>query len=194
MKDISYDELIIRLRKNDEEASELLFLLLENYMRFLSKKMINSCRLINHSVEELMLIGRKITNDSIFGYEFDKSIFFAYWKMVITRKMKDIQNIHENENKIEYEKISLDDDLLKYKYFDKSQIVVMDTYSQNEIFNQSVQQIDNKFGPDTTKILSLWAEGMTYIEISKKLKISLSKVNYEISKAIKYLKSFFSNK
>ena len=34
----------------------------------------------------------------------------------------------------------------------------------------------------------MWSEGFTYQEISDRFGLNISKVNYEVSKAIKYLK------
>ena len=52
----------------------------------------------------------------------------------------------------------------------------------------NIEKIDINFGKKTSKILKLWCEGYSYQEIAKKANVTLSKVNYEVSKAINYLK------
>ena len=55
--------------------------------------------------------------------------------------------------------------------------------------NNCIKKVMINFDKQTAKILMLWSEGYTYAEIAKFLKISVSKVNYEISKALIFLKN-----
>ena len=188
MTELSYDDIILQVRKNNEEALVLLFSLVENYVKHTAKKMITIERFINYTIDEIKTIGLQLTKDSINNYEFNKAIFFAYWKIVFVRHLNDLMELHQRENKIEYEKKTLDEDVCNYKYFDKNQITLRDSYDMRETYLDCVKRVEINFDRKTAKILTLWSEGYTYAEISKKLKISVSKVNYELSKALNFLK------
>ena len=53
MTELSYDEIILQVRKNNEEALVLLFSLVENYVKHTAKKMITIERFINYTIDEI---------------------------------------------------------------------------------------------------------------------------------------------
>ena len=189
MIELSYDEIILQVRKNNEEALVLLFSLVENYVKYIGKKMIIVDKLVDHSLEDIKMIGLSLTKDSVNNYEFNKALFFAYWKIIFLRYMNGIRELHQHENKMEYEKKSLDEEMCNYKYYDRSQITLKDAYTIRETYDNCIKKVVINFDKRTAKILMLWSEGYTYGEIAKSLKISVSKVNYEISKALIFLKN-----
>ena len=103
--------------------------------------------------------------------------------------MNGLRELHQRENKMEYEKTTLDEELCNYKYYDRSQITLKDAYTIRETYDNCIKKVMINFDKQTAKILMLWSEGYTYGEIAKFLKISVSKVNYEISKALIFLKN-----
>ena len=189
MIELSYDEIILQVRKNNEEALGLLFSLVENYVKYIGKKMIIVDKLVDHSLEDIKMIGLSLTKDSVNNYEFNKALFFAYWKIVLVRYLNGLKESHQQENKIEYEKKSLDEEMCNYKYYDRSQITLKDSYNLKETYQNCIKKVVINFNERTAKILMLWSEGYSYREIAKRLKISVSKVNYELSKALIFLKN-----
>lgn len=188
MEELSYDEIILQIRKNNKEAFGLLFSLVEIYMRYQANKMIFSEKVFSHTIEDFSLIARSITIESINYYEMDKALFFSYWKIILMRRFFDEKEKFKKENFYEMNKISLDENLLNYKYFEKGQVLLDSQYDLKEQYRLNIEKIDINFGKKTSKILKLWCEGYSYQEIAKKANVTLSKVNYEVSKAINYLK------
>ena len=189
MKELSYDQLILQIRKNNKEAYGLLFSLLENYMRHQANKNIYNLKFVDYTMEDFLLIGKEITIESLDLYEMDKALFFAYWKTIILRKYNDAKERCRKDNFYENNKVSLDENLLNYKYFDEGQILLDSQYDLNEQYAMSMEKIELVFGNKTSEILKMWCEGYSYEEIVRKTKVNYSKVNYEVSKAIKYLRN-----
>ena len=189
MIELSYDEIILQVRKNNEEALGLLFSLVENYVKYIGKKVIIVDKLVDHSLEDIKMIALSLTKDCVTSYEFNKALFFAYWKIVLVRYLNGLKESHQQENKIEYEKKSLDEEMCNYKYYDRSQITLKDSYNLKETYQNCIKKVVINFNERTAKILMLWSEGYSYREIAKRLKISVSKVNYELSKALIFLKN-----
>ena len=86
MIELSYDEVILQVRKNNEEALVLLFSLVENYVKYIGKKVIIIDKLVDHSLEDIKMIALSLTRDCVNNYEFNKALFFAYWKIILIRR------------------------------------------------------------------------------------------------------------
>ena len=102
---------------------------------------------------------------------------------------EEIARQNKKLEKLLNEKKSLDEEMCNYKYYDRSQITLKDAYTNSETYDNCIKKVVINFDKRTAKILMLWSEGYTYGEIAKFLKISVSKVNYEISKALIFLKN-----
>ena len=98
--ELAIDEVILQIRKNNQEAVRLLFSLFEKHFIVIEKKFINSGTTIGYMRSDLRSIVLKETLDALKLYEFDKSNFFSYWKLIVSRRFYNHFESLNNEAKI----------------------------------------------------------------------------------------------
>lgn len=188
MKEISYDEIILQIRKENAEALRLLFFCFEKHFRIFEKKAIYSYRMSGYAFEDIRRILEVMTVDVIRRYEMDKSAFFAFWKIIVGRRLFDLYEKERFESSVEYNKISLDSELMDFFYDEAYFTDPLQNYIAHDQYADALQRAEDAFGARTSQILRMWSEGFSYGEIAEALRISPSKVNYELSKAIRLVR------
>lgn len=187
---LTFDEIILQIRKNNIEAIELLFSLLGKHFAVLENKFKSSGAILGYTKQDLRMIMQKETMDVVKLYEFDKSNFFAYWKLIISRKFYNIFESYYSETTV-FKNIINIDEVFELTYDNGENVLEKQTL--HDLYNDCLDIIHTKSGDDAQKIIILWSEGYSYQEISKIMKISNNKVCYYIQKTIKLLRDTFKN-
>lgn len=185
--ELSADEIILQIRKENEEAIGLLFLCYEKHFKVLETKMLYSYRLMGYSREDLRTILMRETLDILKLYEMDRSAFFPFWKRLGMQKMNHLYQREENESAIESTKVSLDSVFLDYLNSEYSKDP-LEKYILKADYEAEIGKMETVFSVECAKILRLWSEGDTYEEISEKTGLSVFRINYLLHKMMLILK------
>ena len=194
MINISLDEIIIQIKKGNEEALKLLFSLYEKHFKIIEKKMMMKYPISGYSREDVEEIIRIYTYEAIKRYDENKAVFYPFWKLLIERKIRDIYEKEYKETIIEKKKISLDNESIGFFSFESNRSSSpIDNYVLKDQYSEMIETVVKECGKKVGKILVLWCNGYSYSEIAKIFNISNAKVNYEIMKAKKILKYYYIN-
>ena len=192
MIDLAADEIILQIRKGNEEALELLFLLYEIHFLNIEKKM----RLIYHYPyslkEDVRMIIKKTTYESIFLYEMDKSMFFSYWRLLVLQKLHRFFDKEKQMIMIDKQKCDVDFERLDTSDYHFEQDVPTKMYFRDE-YQKSLVNINDEYGGQDASIIRMWSEGYDYSEIAKTFNITINKVGYIIYKSIKHLRDKYKS-
>ena len=190
--ELSNDEIILQIRKENREAKELLFLYFEKHIAVIRKLVEKDFSYLGISREDLKYIIFAETLNVIKMYEFDKSVFFAFWKLWMIRYLRNRLKGSAHTS-ISGEKINLSlSDYPFENFYNKNN--PLEEYILSDFYRDSLDKVDSFYGNIDKKILKLWSEGFSYEEISQRLNISLHKVTYSIYRSIKLLKENGSRK
>lgn len=182
----SADEIILQIRKENEEAVRLLFSCYEKHFKVLETKMIYSYRLMGYSREDLRTILMKETLDIVKLYEMDRSAFFPFWKRIAMQKMNHLYQKEENESTIESKKVSLDSVFLDY--FSEYSKDPLERYILKADYETEIGKTETSFSIECATILRLWSEGEPYEAIAEKTGLSVFRINYLLHKMMSMLK------
>ncbi len=183
--ELAIDEVILQIRKNNQEAVRLLFSLFEKHFIVIEKKFINSGTTIGYMRSDLRSIVLKETLDALKLYEFDKSNFFSYWKLIVSRRFYNHFESLNNEAKI-FKNIYQIDEVFENTF--SNEVVPINKYELHDVYNDCLKIIKDENGEEAQNIIILWSEGYSYQEIAHKVKMSINQVTYIINKSIKRVK------
>lgn len=183
---LSIDEIILQIRKENKEAIELLFSCFEIHFKVLENKLVNSYRVNGINKEDLRIMMMQDTLNIIKRYEMDKSAFFPYWRTIILRNINNYFEKYAFEFNIEENKVSIDQVFLEMYGKDEN---TLESYTLHDDYLRYLKLISDTFGEEDGIVLKLWSEGFTYQQIAKMLKIPVSRVGYSVYRSIKYLKN-----
>ena len=183
--ELGIDEVILQIRKNNQEAVRLLFSLFEKHFIVSEKKFINSGTTIGYMRSDLRSIVLKETLDALKLYEFDKSNFFSYWKLIVSRRFYNHFESLNNEAKI-FKNIYQIDEVFENTF--SNEVVPINKYELHDVYNDCLKIIKDENGEEAQNIIILWSEGYSYQEIAHKVKMSINQVTYIINKSIKRVK------
>ena len=192
MMDLSADELILQIRKGNEEALKLLFLMFEIHFANIEKKMRIIYNYPYNLREDIRIIMRQATHEVIYTYEMDKSIFFPYWRLIVTQRVhrfleKEKQMIAINNNKYDFDLSRLDTREICDEIDFPTEMYFKDEYQK------CLSNIYDEYGVKEANIIMMWSEGYDYNEISKVYNIPSNKVGYIIYKSIKHLRDKYKS-
>lgn len=193
MIELSIDEVILQVRKENEEALKLLFLMYEIHFANIEKKMRIIYQYPYNLREDIRIIMRQATYEVVGSYEMDKSIFFSYWRLIVTQRVnrfleKEKPMIIVNNNKYDFSFDRLDLSQLCEEIDAPTEMYFKDEYQK------CIDNLNQDYGNKEANIIRLWSEGYDYNEISRIFNIPSSKVGYIIHKSIKYLKDKYKKK
>ena len=160
---LSSDEMILQIRKGNEEAIKLLFNYCDIFGNKLFKKIKQTYSFLGIEYDDIKSYLRIETLYAVNIYDMSKSDFLAFWLVVASRRIA---------NKIREEHLG------EYNY-----------QRINADYNKSINLVEKKYGSLDKKVLELWAKGYKYAEIAEIYNLTQQKVTIIIFKAIKYLKS-----
>ena len=183
--ELAIDEVILQIRKNNQEAVRLLFSLFEKHFIVIEKKFINSGTTIGYMRSDLRSIVLKETLDALKLYEFDKSNFFSYWKLIVSRRFYNHFESLNNEAKI-FKNIYQIDEVFENTF--SNEVVPINKYELHDVYNDCLKIIKDENGEEAQNIIILWSESYSYQEIAHKVKMSINQVTYIINKSIKRVK------
>lgn len=182
---LSVDELILQIRKENNEAKEMLISHFEPHIAVMIRKYGKDYKYLGYSREDLVSLLQQETLNAVYLYEFDKSAFFAFWKLVITRTL--LGKLKRNKLIIQSEKtkVSLDSTLSEnlFNKFDP-----LDNYILHDEYESNLDNIEKNLDSLDQKILKLWSENYSYEELSEMFNLPKSKISYIIYRSIKYLR------
>lgn len=180
------DEIILMIAKGNEEALELLFSLYETKMRFEANSFSNKFKLPVVDKQDLLQEIKITLYDAILRYNYRNGRFYNYWYLIMNRTILGY---------LKKESIPSNDSRKHETYCEGRK------YDEHVIFNDSlkfdydlsVKMITNKKDELFSLCMKMWLVGYSYKEISKKLNITMTSVNYHIRKGLEDLKSIFGN-
>lgn len=184
---LEVDEIILQVRKNNQEALGLLFSCFEIHFKVIENKYLFQFKSRGFTREDIRNILMNDIYDIIKIYEFDKGVFFSFWKMIQNQKI--IRLFNSSTSCLNDENHRIDFEELDKIFLEKYTLDPLDNYALYDDFNAMMNRLENEEGIKTCQILSLWSEGYKYDEIAKMLNVSSQSVAYNINKAIKKLKS-----
>lgn len=178
MEFLNEDELLLLIAKNNEEALGLLFLIYEKKMRFEAQKIKNN-HCFYFDTEDYIQDFKIHFLRTIANYDYTKGKLYSYW----------LSSIH----------------FFSLKYFseDTSNLVMFDSEKEleyvsfnNEVnkdlaykeLNTSLEHLKND-DQMIYQILIAWAQGFSYEEISSKMNLNKTTINYYVKKGLDFLKS-----
>ena len=94
---LSYDELVLQIRKGNEEALKLLFFKLEKYFKIYANKVRFEYKMVGFEREDVYSIIKAETMNVIDVYEMDRAAFYPFWDMIIQRVIMHIYYKQEDE-------------------------------------------------------------------------------------------------
>lgn len=188
VKMLSSDEMILQIRKGNEEAMELLFNYCDIYGNKLLRKIKQNYSFLGIEYEDIKSYLRIKTLEAVDIYDMSKSNFLAFWLIVVGRKMTNMLN-EKYRNDFNLQKINVDYDMLENYNFNTSENSVKN-YELRDSYNKSIDLVEQKYGSLDREILELWTKGYKYNEIAEKFNLTQQKVTITIFKAIKYLKNY----
>ena len=188
VKMLSSDEMILQIRKGNEEAMELLFNYCDIYGNKLLRKIKQNYSFLGIEYEDIKSYLRIKTLEAVDIYDMSKSSFLAFWLIVVGRKMTNMLN-EKYRNDFNLQKINVDCEMLENYNFNANENSVKN-YELRDSYNKSIDLVEQKYGSLDREILELWAKGYKYIEIAEKFNLTQQKVTITIFKAIKYLKNY----
>ena len=163
--ELSNDEIILQIRKENREAKELLFLYFEKHIAVIRKLVEKDFSYLGISREDLKYIIFAETLNVIKMYEFDKSVFFAFWKLWMIRYLRNRLKGSAHTS-ISGEKINLSlSDYPFENFYNKNN--PLEEYILSDFYRDSLDKVDSFYGNIDKKILKLWSEGFSYEEISQ---------------------------
>lgn len=185
---LSSDEMILQIRKGNEEAMELLFNYCDIYGNKLLRKIKQNYSFLGIEYEDIKSYLRIKTLEAVDIYDMSKSNFLAFWLIVVGRKMTNMLN-EKYRNDFNLQKINVDCEMLENYNFNANENSVKN-YELRDSYNKSIYLVEQKYGSLDREILELWAKGYKYNEIAEKFNLTQQKVTITIFKAIKYLKNY----
>lgn len=185
---LSSDEMILQIRKGNEEAMELLFNYCDIYGNKLLRKIKQNYSFLGIEYEDIKSYLRIKTLEAVDIYDMSKSNFLAFWLIVVGRKMTNMLN-EKYRNDFNLQKINVDYDMLENYNYNANENSVKN-YELRDSYNKSIDLVEQKYGSLDREILELWAKGYKYNEIAEKFNLTQQKVTITIFKAIKYLKNY----
>lgn len=182
------DEIILQIRKGNEEALKLLFSCYEIHFKTLEAKMRLKYKFINYDREDFVLIMMENMMNIIRCYNIEKSMFFMFWKLLETRNLLSLYKREYNGLKIFLNQLSIDNPSVSYIANKKHSYDYEEEYMLKESYNSQLSFVDDKFGEESRKVLLMWSQGYKYDEISKQLNMKRVRINYIIRTSLKVLK------
>ena len=184
---LSSDEMILQIRKGNEEAIKLLFNYCDIFGNKLFKKIKQTYSFLGIEYDDINSYLRIETLYAVNIYDMSKSDFLAFWLVVASRRIANkIREEHLGE--YNYQRINADYDLFENYDFKTNENLSRD-YELHDSYNKSINLVEKKYGSLDKKVLELWAKGYKYAEIAEIYNLTQQKVTIIIFKAIKYLKS-----
>lgn len=182
---LSVDEIILQIRKENNEAKEMLISLFEPHIAVMIRKFGNDYKYLGYSREDLVSLLQQETLNAVNLYEFDKSAFFPFWKLVVTRMLLGRLKRHKLSIQAEKVKVSLDSTLSEnlFNKFDP-----LDNYILHDEYENNLSNIGEKLDPLDQKIVKLWSENYSYDELAEMFNLSKARISYIIYRSIKYLR------
>lgn len=184
--ELSIDEVIIQYRKGNEEAIELLFLLFGKHFAVLENKFKISGTMLGYTRYDIRNIIQMETIDLLKLYEFDKSNFFAYWKLILTRKFYNLFESYKSETSVFNNIYSIDDNF--ENIFCNFNEEPLQKYIMRDSYQDCINIVKDNSGNLAQKIIILWSEGYSYQDIARITKMSINQVCYLIYKSLKMIK------
>ena len=189
---VSEDEIILMIRKQNEEAIRLLFSIYETKMRFEANKFAKKYKLSGLNSDDFFQEISIHFLDVIKSYNFYSGKLYSYWLLLAQRQFA-------KKYKVDIEKdgyVISGSDFEAVKY-----------YSNNLTSNDNIYYFKTEYDSALTKLklkkksgdkfvicIKLWSQGYTYNDIANILNMSPAKVNYYISRGLQFLKETLNKK
>ena len=186
---VSDDELIKMITKGNEEAKWLLFLRYEKKIRYRWNNNEFPYDKYRMDIEELVDIALNIVNELIPRYNPRIALFSTYFSKAFQRGEYKI--LIKNSQKNEYMAFdySLDEDVCSdLTYLLKDSVSV----NVNRLEFDNVLLLLSKEKELTRKVIKMWLEGYSYLEIANAFHINKKKVNNVITYFITKVKKHYS--
>ena len=186
---VSDDELIKMITKGNEEAKWLLFLRYEKKIRYRWNNNEFPYDKYRMDIEELVDMALNIVNEIIPRYNPHIALFSTYFSKAFQRGEYKI--LIKNSQKNEYMAFdySLDEDVCSdLTYFLKDSVSV----NVNRLEFDNVLLLLSKEKELTRKVIKMWLEGYSYLEIANAFHINKKKVNNVITYFIAKVKKHYS--
>lgn len=181
---LSDDEIIIQIIKGNQEALGLLFLYYEKHFRKLEIKTRNYRKNNLLEYEDLESFMKANMINIIKQYDSVKSSFFAFWSLLEYRHILGKMRVSEM---YDFQCVSIEEWNIEKVSLEISENIVSN-YSFKEQYNEQLDKIEHRYGLDCKNIIVYWSRGYSYLEISQIFNCEVQKINYEIMKALSYLK------
>ena len=186
---VSDDELIKMITKGNEEAKWLLFLRYEKKIRYRWNNNEFPYDKYRMDIEELVDMALNIVNEIIPRYNPRIALFSTYFSKAFQRGEYKI--LIKNSQKNEYMAFdySLDEDVCSdLTYLLKDSVSV----NVNRLEFDNVLLLLSKEKELTRKVIKMWLEGYSYLEIANAFHINKKKVNNVITYFITKVKKHYS--
>ena len=186
---MSDDELIKMITKGNEEAKWLLFLRYEKKIRYRWNNNEFPYDKYRMDIEELVDMALNIVNEIIPRYNPRIALFSTYFSKAFQRGEYKI--LIKNSQKNEYMAFdySLDEDVCSdLTYLLKDSVSV----NVNRLEFDNVLLLLSKEKELTRKVIKMWLEGYSYLEIANAFHINKKKVNNVITYFITKVKKHYS--
>ena len=171
---LEVDEIILQVRKNNQEALGLLFSCFEIHFKVIENKYLFQFKSRGFTREDIRNI--------LIPYSYGNGFFVIQNQKIIRLFNSSTSCLNDENHRIDFEE-------LDKIFLEKYTLDPLDNYALYDDFNAMMNRLENEEGIKTCQILSLWSEGYKYDEIAKMLNVSSQSVAYNINKAIKKLKS-----
>ena len=186
---VSDDELIKMITKGNEEAKWLLFLRYEKKIRYRWNNNEFPYDKYRMDIEELVDMALNIVNEIIPRYNPRIALFSTYFSKAFQRGEYKI--LIKNSQKNEYMAFdySLDEDICSdITYLLKDSV----SGNVNKLEFDNVLLLLSKEKELTRKVIKMWLEGYSYLEIANAFHINKKKVNNVITYFITKVKKHYS--
>ena len=182
------DEIILQIRKNNEEALELLFVCFEKHFAILENRMLYQYRLRGFSREDLRQIISEDMLKIIRHYEIDKGLFFVLWKKIETRNLLHLFQKNAEIALYEDSENCYDFAILDFLLPEDERNGPLDRYIREADYHEQLEKIAHSFSAEDAKILRMWSEGYSYEEIAAEYRVPLQRITYLLHRAFVCLK------
>lgn len=185
---INLDEIILQIRKGNQEAFELLFLMLEKSIKKLENKAIYAYKIKGIERDDIHNLLLNETFKVALKYEMDTGSFFSYWYTIQEHYLIKMYHSYKSKASLNYSETPFEENFLEnYPDYVSQEL----EYSLHEDYSNQLSLVKSNFGDDAHLLLKLWTEGYSIIELERMFNLSYGQINYLLKKSINFLKKIY---